>query len=233
MRVNAWFNLVMDRTTERFMLHTRMATVVVAALFAFGFQIDALEILRRLNGDPELRASLFSRAQSVIETGGEEIRSVAPRAFAKQTIVWLRDSIDTWKPAIPEVVPSELVMQNDGRNWLAALPDTTINQTVLQRDYDSVFTLVIGARREELAGVFQSVTAQLDSTGLNLLSIPSPYFDGFKDWSRLGGVTFAALLLGLGAPFWFNTLRTISNLRPALANKVQKAEEEAQRPPGG
>ena len=29
------------------------------------------------------------------------------------------------------------------------------------------------------------------------------------------------MLLSLGAPFWFNALKKMANLRPALANKVE------------
>jgi hypothetical protein len=30
----------------------------------------------------------------------------------------------------------------------------------------------------------------------------------------------------LGAPFWFNTLRQLSNLKPAIAGKVGKTKQE-------
>jgi hypothetical protein len=33
-------------------------------------------------------------------------------------------------------------------------------------------------------------------------------------------------LLSLGAPFWFNMLKTMSNLRPVLANKEHKEAEQ-------
>ena len=37
---------------------------------------------------------------------------------------------------------------------------------------------------------------------------------------------FSAALLSLGAPFWFNMLKTFSNLRPIVANKEQKDAEK-------
>jgi hypothetical protein len=39
---------------------------------------------------------------------------------------------------------------------------------------------------------------------------------------HLWGILASALLLSLGAPFWFNMLKTLSNLRPVLANKEQQ-----------
>jgi hypothetical protein len=59
-------------------------------------------------------------------------------------------------------------------------------------------------------------------------------FNGILDWScdfkgvtawHLLGMFVTALFLSLGAPFWFNALRNISNLRPILAGKVEKDKE--------
>jgi hypothetical protein len=35
-------------------------------------------------------------------------------------------------------------------------------------------------------------------------------------------VLISAIHLSLGAPFWFNALRQLANLRPILAGKVDK-----------
>ena len=43
-------------------------------------------------------------------------------------------------------------------------------------------------------------------------------------WKYFFGVLATAGLLSLGAPFWFNALRSLSNLRPILANKQTKEE---------
>ena len=61
--------------------------------------------------------------------------------------------------------------------------------------------------------------------------IPDPYPQPFYNywtpsWLHLWGVIASAALLSLGAPFWFNMLKSMSNLRPVLANK--QAQEAAQ-----
>jgi hypothetical protein len=38
-------------------------------------------------------------------------------------------------------------------------------------------------------------------------------------WPQIPGVLATAALLSLGAPFWFNMLKQLTNLRPILANK--------------
>jgi len=40
------------------------------------------------------------------------------------------------------------------------------------------------------------------------------------------GIVFSAGLLSLGAPFWFNALKTLSSLRPIVANKEEKERQQ-------
>ena len=43
-------------------------------------------------------------------------------------------------------------------------------------------------------------------------------------WKYFWGVGVTAGLLSLGAPFWFNALKTLSNLRPILARQTSGQE---------
>lgn len=53
---------------------------------------------------------------------------------------------------------------------------------------------------------------------LDIFRPGSPLAEG---WKGFLGRVFSAMLLSLGAPFWFNALKKMANLRPALANKVE------------
>jgi hypothetical protein len=57
---------------------------------------------------------------------------------------------------------------------------------------------------------------------MQLEIVPSSLDPGnyVRDPRHLLGVVLAAMLLGLGAPFWFNVLRQLSTLRPLIAQKV-------------
>jgi hypothetical protein len=55
--------------------------------------------------------------------------------------------------------------------------------------------------------------------------IPDPYPQPFyaywrPSWLHLLGVLASAVLLSLGAPFWFNAMKSLMNLRPVLATRV-------------
>ncbi|HXF25724.1 MAG TPA: hypothetical protein VN610_00540 [Bryobacteraceae bacterium] len=62
--------------------------------------------------------------------------------------------------------------------------------------------------------------------------IPNPYHGiDFLPWQNnwrnlhLWGILFSAGLLSLGAPFWFNALKTLTALRPVVAKKVDEEQE--------
>jgi len=46
-------------------------------------------------------------------------------------------------------------------------------------------------------------------------------------WSHLFGLLLTAGLLTLGAPFWFNLLKNLTSLRPAVANLIEKRPTSA------
>jgi len=47
-------------------------------------------------------------------------------------------------------------------------------------------------------------------------------------WAKLPGIALSAILLSLGAPFWYNTLKDLVGLRPVLARKEQAHREQRQ-----
>lgn len=79
---------------------------------------------------------------------------------------------------------------------------------------------------ERLKEQAKSIKEALGTTGFQL--IPDPY-PGPLDFSgdNLWGILASAVLLSLGAPFWFNMLKSLSNLRPVVATKQE--EEQAQK----
>jgi hypothetical protein len=77
---------------------------------------------------------------------------------------------------------------------------------------------------------FADLTARIDSTGFELL--PSGWFARWpteKLWwfNHLFGLALSAGLLTLGAPVWFNLLKNLMSLRPAVASLVEKRPTSA------
>jgi hypothetical protein len=77
---------------------------------------------------------------------------------------------------------------------------------------------------------FADLKAKIDATGFELL--PGGWFGRWpaeKFWwfNHLFGLALSAGLLTLGAPFWFNLLKNLMSLRPALATLVEKRPTSA------
>ena len=77
---------------------------------------------------------------------------------------------------------------------------------------------------------FADLKEKIDSTGFELL--PHGWFARWpaeKLWwfNHLFGLALSVGLLTLGAPFWFNLLKNLMNLRPAVATLVEKRPTSA------
>lgn len=74
-----------------------------------------------------------------------------------------------------------------------------------------------------LADQANAIRGDLENSRFQLFPTPDPAFSfGDHAW----GILASGILLSLGAPFWFNVLRTASTLRPVLATKVENAEAQ-------
>ncbi len=102
------------------------------------------------------------------------------------------------------------------------------------RKADDVFNRAADADAKtelaQLRGEAGAITKGLGDAGIQLLPNPYPGWD-FTQANRLPnrhfwGVLASAGLLSLGAPFWFNTLGSLSSLRPILAEKRDDKEED-------
>jgi hypothetical protein len=159
-----WYDTVMDRTSERFITHTRVITLVCAALLSFGLSIDAGYVFGRMHGDAALHAKLLQSSESTLKIAGDY--------QAKTT--------------------------------------TSANADVL------------GPQIAELNATAHQIHERLDES--DVLLTPAEPYKGYWKFRHVIGMIATMLLLSLGAPFWFNLLRQLANLRPLIANKVEKSE---------
>ena len=105
---DTWFDTVMNRTTDRFVIQTRRFTVAFAILLAFGLQIDSLDLIKNLSTDAELRAVLVQGADQTLEKADEIL-------FSKSITVEALESIrDRFKEFKEKTIPTDLTTRNQG-----------------------------------------------------------------------------------------------------------------------
>jgi len=225
--VGAWFDVVMDRTSENFLLKTRWITAGVAAALAFGLQVDALNLIQQLATRPEVRAKLVQSADAVLHKAEDTFAlTAAKQALASKAIAEMKPAL-TNQPGATQLqdIPMNLITRAEGESWLKEKLGTNACLTACLTTYDQKFeeltAVWLGALRQTTANVH----TQLLATTLNVIPDPLPrpwdYSGQTAPWRHLLGILMTAVLLSLGAPFWYNMLRQLASLRPAVAEKIE------------
>jgi hypothetical protein len=133
-----------------------------------------------------------------------------------------------------EMAPDNLTTRREGEEWLkeefqsAELTGGKLTKAL--EFYDGHFDNATRIQLKELGASFDEVKSSLDQTGLQIIPKPIPSFSEYCKGLHLLGVIMTWLFLSLGAPFWFNALSQLANLRPILAGKIQKQASEEQKP---
>ena len=227
--INQWFASMMDRVSQRFTVHTRIWTIVFSVLVAFALHLDALKLLNQLSSDAELRSRLVSSADALTKKA-DEILVTSNNAPAEVYVEAMKKLIaDHPKELAGVEQPSGFTDLAGGKAWLAAKLEAAkiLGAEQWIKEYES---LVPQAALRTAADNLQSIL----NDKLKFQLIPDPYPKPWYNywtpsWLHLWGVLASAALLSLGAPFWFNALKTLTNLRPAVARKEQQERQASEQ----
>ncbi len=225
--INAWFDSTMDRVKQRFAMHARISTIIFSVAIALALHLDAFKLLTQLSTDAELRARLISSADTLARKA-DEILVTSPNASTVYVVAMQQLLSDAGNELAGVGQPSGFTDLSGGKQWLADQlkaahihdPDKWLAR------YEA---LVPQAALRTAADDFHSILNDKLKFQLIPDPYPSPIYNYWTpSWLHLWGVVASAALLSLGAPFWFNMLKTLSSLRPVVANKQeQEAGEEA------
>jgi hypothetical protein len=225
-KIDRWFDSVMDRASQRFALHTRILTVVFSLLLVVGLHLDTFRLIPQLSADSELRSRVLAGADALTRKADDILATSTNTPATAYT-----DAMVTLIAAHPVELkgldaPAGFKDDAGAKEWLnrelatahVANPDTWVAR------YDE---LVPQAALRSSANQFYGVLG--DNLRFRLVPDPYPPFSSYwtPNWMHLAGTLATAALLSLGAPFWFNTLKDLCNLRPVLAKK-----QEAESAPG-
>jgi len=241
-RFQRWFGSAQDRAEQWFQTHTRIVTVVCSIFAAFLLQLDTADIYRQLRATPALTQGLTKAASSVIEEGTKILdpkNAPAHRAYLQ------------WKEKHPEHALFDLPAsptQDEYRQALnAELTGDNVNAEDakdLLKEYDVLYMTEAKKFEEASREQAERLTKTVSQAGFDLMPVnflgrwDQPTETQFHGWPRLQrqmthtfshllGILATAGLLALGAPFWFNLLKNLTSLRPALATLIEKRPTSA------
>jgi hypothetical protein len=219
-KINAWFDQTIDRVSQRFTTSTRAITIVIGLLVAFGLQVDTIELVDRLSLDDSLRAKVVAMAPAIEQTAStvQGVATQAPNgadAGDKQAIVGKSS------PSASGTVTPPNTAGVSGSVASSAAPAST-----------NPAGPVGGQTKGQARGQDQQIGdyyRQLSAAGL--IAFPSAQsFSTATLLKKSPGVLLTAILLSLGAPFWYNTLASLLKLRSAVAQKDDQQRTWMARP---
>ena len=210
------FNSVMDRVSQRFALEMRLWTVGFAFLVAFGAHLDSFRLLDQLSTNADVRSALVHTRDGMLT----EANAVLPQPGAAQgspevpvSTKVLNEALGQLKatsPGLPSVqpIPDNTTTVGDAVAWLTAQPGWADKGDAYRRS-------VVRVLHAHAVDIGQ----QLTRSGVELIQTPYPGFFAYGGGRNLLGILVAAALLSLGAPFWYNALKNLSDLRAMAASK--------------
>jgi hypothetical protein len=230
-----WSCASQERAQQWLTMHTRVLTVIFAFAFALLLQLDTVEIFKTVSINRAMRDKLIAETSGVLGQAGKILvdrNTVLSKAFKNWT-----DGLqaDTQKNIEGKIV----VDANDTRGTLRRKVETALGASANKDAALSAFDAEVDRTAEdELKNTeadYKLVKADLDKTGFELFPKNGwRWIDenrGHNWWNHLPGMFFSILLLSLGAPFWYNMLKNLTNLRSQVAQNISKEQEEALKRP--
>jgi len=215
--VDRWFDATMSRVANRFTAQTRIVTIIAASIMALGIQLDAFGLVKQLYADADLRASLVGATGTMLDNAQQIL---SPPTVYRDAAAALAGDPQNGLPA----PPASLASRDEAENWLRShAGDDAARALTLTKAYEDLLGKSLAQKIPTLVDKAVAIKSDLERADSFRLIPTHPPWEYGSLWVFLGVLT-SATLLSLGAPFWFNMLKTASNLRPAIAAYVADRE---------
>jgi hypothetical protein len=219
-RLQAWFGSMMDRVSQKFTMYMRIWTVAFAFCFAFGLGLNTMSLIGDLYNNSTLRNSLVAAADQAMASASSVLDS--KNLLAARYSASLQQALKGAGISPVQQVPPTLDTPDDAVKWVDQNVAEAQRADVLKR----FSVLAVAASREAIQSSYaeaNTLASLAAKSGFRVMDFQWPWSRTWT-WAGLIGVLASAGLLSLGAPFWFNTLKSLTNLRPTIAAKEdQKA----------
>ena len=227
--VEGWLNAAQDRAQQWFQSHTRGFTIFVSIGFAFVLQWDAVEIFKRVSSDSATRDALVKASSEVAKLG--DVGSDPNGGLIHRIVVAWNLQKDHSDPS-KKLSEAGVLHTRDLRQKVEAMTTTPPEQTqallasfdALVEDQTQSYFVAQQTQLKDLEAITKNVGYQLIPDG------GLRWGCSFAAWGQhFFGMALFAALLTLGAPYWFNMLAQLANLRPALAQLMGQEDEDKKK----
>jgi hypothetical protein len=184
-----WFDDAMDRATGWYRRKTQGWLIFIGFVIAVVFNVDTIEIAKKLSRDPDLAAKIAQQADNFIKTHPN-----------------LEQELELQKQRLAQL---GLPASDSARQQRQAV----INYMALKKHRDSLLVKADSLMKGEI----QSVNSVL-GTGIGSYQFRGNGFFTYVGYFSLSilGWALTALAISLGAPFWFDLLNKLMKLRSSV-----------------
>ena len=212
--LESWFDNMTDRISERFTLRSKIITVIGAVMVTIVLQLDAIQLIKQVYADSELRSKLIVSSDLIMERGTD--------ILGQRNVFDL--SMDSLRSTIPDLPVLSISFYNrvSAEKWLEQnLPENQDLNSVLET-YRNIQKDITKKRLNYLGD--QIVELNNDLAKMRLDIFGEHYTWELSQWKfpKFIGMLISIALLSLVAPFWFNLLKNLTNLRTRLMQNEEK-----------
>jgi hypothetical protein len=221
--IEQWFDPAMARTSQWFAMYSRWITVALAIVVAVAMHLDALAVFRQLQRDRDTRARLVAMSETLLEQSPGVIAQVERvRGIYVEILKELLTSESSrFRPeaAPPDGEPP--ASRDRAVDWIERHARSGEDAAALTRAFHERLDARLDGDLQRALDRFNTTRADLTAPGLSLYPGEGhTWADLAVNDSHVWGIAASVLLLSLGAPFWFNTLKNLSSLRTVVAQRA-------------
>ncbi|HEY0609810.1 MAG TPA: hypothetical protein VGD35_09145 [Chitinophaga sp.] len=220
-KVEQWFDEVMARTSGWYKKQTQVVLIVIGFIIAWQFNVDSIAITRILAKDKKSREQMVALATKRYEVYGQYKDSLQRKMVIREDTIEIGDSV---------IIRTDTVYQ-------ASIPDQEMDSLYRSLSDDAaevqnILGISRGSCGDDTDTAYAQLRARMDTVAARLLSGPEqekyrqamqavakrkvgcythPYQQ--NGWLVFAGWLITALALSLGAPFWFDLLNRVVQIR--------------------
>lgn len=191
-----WFDETMDRASGWYKKYTQIILPVIGLVLAMAFNVNTIEIVHKLEKDPELRAQIVAQADNFLQAHPDLDKELA--------LMQNRDLTGAKQFVSPDLKEKD------------SLTAAQLELFRARRD-----TLISIANRVVKADIDKTH----DILGFGWNGWKDFFIALFTTWSIFGWL-ITAFAVSLGAPFWFDLLNKLMKLRSSLRGGEQKEKKQ-------
>jgi len=228
-KVHGWFDQTIDRVSSRFTVTARVITFIAALIVAFAVQLDTFALVNRLSLDDQFREAVKGNAEQLMQRAAAA-QKASEAASAKATPT--TGTADANNPAsAPTATPAAAATpapSNTPATGTAASPTPTPTATPTPAATPSSTP----ASDAATTNVQKDYYNLLSTAGL--ITMPGEHWWDRLTRAKIPGILLSALLLSLGAPFWYGRLQDLLKLRSTVAqnDSMQRQIRQTAQTPG-